>query len=79
MSWVDQLGMGLGNVSVHTSSHGPMPVEFYAERIVERLMYVADNAPEPIKAQAVAYREQMLAIVLAGIKRAIESDRVYRK
>ena len=42
-------------------------------------LVVADSAPEPIRAQAMAFREQMLAVVLAGLMRAIESDRAYRK
>lgn len=68
----------VGQVTVVTSNNGPHPPEYYAERIVDRLMRVSDNAPEPIKAQAFAYREQMMAIVLAGLKRAILSDRAYQ-
>ena len=40
---------------------------------------IGDNAPEPIRDQALAFREQMLTIVLEGIKGAIASDRIYRK
>lgn len=69
--------MSVGSVMVATSSHGGHPPEFFAERIVERLIRVSDTAPEPIRAQAMAYREQMLAIVLDGIRRAITSDRAY--
>ena len=42
-------------------------------------MYVGDQAPQPIRDQAYAFRDQMLAVVLDGLKRAIESDRLYRK
>jgi hypothetical protein len=62
-----------------TTSNGGHSPEFYAERIVARLMVVADTAPEPIRAQALAFRNQMHEVVLAGLKRAIEADRVYRK
>lgn len=75
----DPLGASAGVVTVRTSSNGGMPPEYFAERIVDRLMHVSALAPQPIRDQAVAYREQMLAIVLAGIRRAIESDRAYRK
>jgi len=64
-----------GTVGVVTTNNGGHSPEFYADRIVDRLIYVSDNAPEPIKAQALAYRESMRAIVLDGIKRAILSDR----
>ena len=66
-------------VTVVTSSNGGHPPEYFAERIVDRLIWIGDQAPEPIRQQAWAYREKMLAIVLAGLRRAIESDRVYRK
>ncbi len=79
MSLSSLADIGVGTVSVVTSSNGGHPPEFFAERIVDQLIYVAKNAPEPIRAQALAYREDMLAVVLDGIKRAIASDRVYRK
>jgi hypothetical protein len=69
----------VGTVSVATSSDGGHPVEFFAERIVDRLIAIGDNAPEPIRAQAYAFRDQMLGIVLEGIRQAILSDRAYRK
>ena len=71
--------MAVGNVMVATTVDGGHPPEFFAERIVARLMSVSETAPEPIKAQALAFRDQMHAIVLDGIKRAIASDRAYRK
>ena len=66
-------------VSVVTTSHGGHPPEFFAERIVARLMVIGDQAPEPIRAQAHAFRDRMHAVILDGIKQAIESDRAYRK
>jgi hypothetical protein len=69
----------VGNVRVVTTSNGGLPPEHFAERIVERLIFIGDELPEPIKAQALAYRDSIHAIVLDGIKRAIASDRVYRK
>lgn len=65
----------LGNVWVATSNDGGHGPEFYADRIVDRLISVAETAPEPIKAQALVFKESMRAIVLDGIKRAIASDR----
>ena len=79
MSDGHEVGTGAGIVQVYTTSNGGHPVEFFAERIVAKLIYIGEKAPEPIKAQALAYREQMKAIVLEGLKRAIDSDRAYRK
>jgi hypothetical protein len=75
----DASGPQVGQVTVATSSNGGHPPEFFAERIVARLIHVSETAPDPIKAQALAFREQMFGIVLDGIKRAITSDRAYRK
>ena len=79
MVWTDPVGPQVGQVTVATSNNGGHPPEFFAERIVARLMHISETAPEPIKAQALVFREHMLAIVLDGIKRAIKSDRAYRK
>lgn len=69
----------VGAVTVSTTEHGGHPPEYYAERIVARLIAIGDDAPEPIRAQAYAFRSQMQQIILEGIKRAIESDRVYSR
>lgn len=73
------IGMGIGKVDVVTTKDGGRPPEFFAQRIVDRLIYIGDQAPEPIRAQAHAFRDKMHAVILAGIVQAIESDRVYRK
>lgn len=76
---MSQSTMGVGNVLVATSSNGGHPPEFFADRIVARLISIAETAPEPIRMQAEAYRSQMHAVVLDGIKRAILSDRANLK
>jgi hypothetical protein len=79
MSWTPNNDMAVGTVTVVTTSDGGHPPEFYAQRIVDRLIFVGDQAPEPIRAQALTYKDQIFAIVLAGIQRAIADDRAYRK
>jgi hypothetical protein len=79
MALSDNIGMGIGKVSVVTSTNGGLPPEHFAERIMDKLMYVDDFAPEPIKSQALEYQYIIREIILAGIKAAIESDRAYRK
>jgi hypothetical protein len=69
--------ISVGSVNVVTTSGGGHSLEYFAGRIVERLILVAETAPQPIRDQALAYRERMLAIVLDGLKRARESDRAY--
>jgi hypothetical protein len=69
--------MHAGTVDVVTSSNGGHTIEFFAERIVAKLIHVADGAPPPIRDQALAYRDQMYAVVLDGLRRAVASDRAY--
>jgi hypothetical protein len=69
--------MAVGQVTVATTDNGGHSLEYFAGRIVERLILVAESAPQPIRDQAFAYREQMLVIVLDGLKRAQASDRAY--
>jgi hypothetical protein len=71
-------GILMGHVDVFTSSHGGHPPEFFADRIVEKLILVGDNLPEPIRGQAIAYRDDIRTIVLAGLQAALASDRAYR-
>jgi len=75
--WTNPASMEVGSVTVVTTTGGGHPVEFWAERIVEKLMSISETAPEPIRAQALAYRERMYAVVLNGIKQAIASDRAH--
>ena len=79
MGLFGETGMSVGNVTVVTTTNGGRPPEHFAERIMDKLMYVSDNIPEPLKDQVLSYQHQMHQIILAGIKAAIESDRIYRK
>jgi hypothetical protein len=62
-------------VDVETTTNGGHPPEFWADRCVDRLIHVSDDAPPAIREQAVAYREQLRAVVLLHMQRAIQSDR----
>lgn len=77
MSMSDAVSVSVGNVTVVTTMDGGHPAEFFAERIVDRIIFIGEQAPEPIRSQALAYRDHLLAIVLDGVKRAILSDRAY--
>ena len=79
MRITDSAGAEVGLVTVTTSQDGGHSLEYFAELIVRRLIYVGDGAPEPIKAQALAYQDALYAVVLDGLQRAIASDRAYRK
>ena len=72
--WTDDFSVEIGQVGVVATSNGGHPPEFYAERITDRLIFIGNDVPEPIRVQAYAYREAMRAVVLDGIKKAILSN-----
>jgi hypothetical protein len=78
MAWTPSFDMTPGTVSVVTTQNGGHSPEFFAERIVARLIVISETTPEPLKAQALVFRDSMHALILDGIKRAIASDRAYR-
>lgn len=72
---VENIGTKVGNVFVHTADNGGHPPEFYAERLVERLISISDNAPEPIKAQALQFKNSMYLLILDTLNRSAASER----
>jgi hypothetical protein len=74
MDFPKEMGAGLGIVTVATTSNGGHSPEYYAERLVSRLIHVSDTAPPEIRQQALAFRDQMHALVLVTIKSAILSN-----
>lgn len=67
--------MEVGKFEVHTTTNGGHPAEFYADRLVNRLISVSANAPEPIKAQALLFRDSMYTLTLETIRTAMASER----
>lgn len=62
-----------GNIGVVVSKFGGHPPEFYAERLVEKLIFISKDSPAPIRDQAIAYRQQMYNICLLYVKEAMKS------
>ena len=65
----------LGNVRVETTNMGGHDAAFYAERLVEKLISVGDSLPEPIKAQAIAYKQSIEILAHHVIASAMRSER----
>lgn len=66
---------GLGAFSVVTSSQGGHSPDTVAKLCVDRLISVSDTAPPEIRAQAHAYKAEMLAVVAHYMRMAVEEDR----
>jgi len=67
--------LSVGSVEVKTTNNRGFTPEEVAKLCADRLMLVADDAPPAIKDQALAYKEQMQAVIAVYMKQAIQSDR----
>jgi hypothetical protein len=65
----------IGNVTVTTTENGNLPTEYWAERAVEHIVSVGDNAPPVIAEQARAFRVKVQKTIDYFIKEAIKEDR----
>jgi len=64
----------VGAFSVVTTSDGGHSPEFYAERIVAKIIGISETAPPEIRLQAEAYRDDLIRVVLAGVRGAVLSN-----
>jgi hypothetical protein len=67
--------VALGNIVVQTTMNRGWTPEEIAERALSKIMYVSDNAPDPIRQQAVAYREALRSVLVHYLQEAVRSDR----
>jgi|TARA_A100000172_G_scaffold22726_1_gene13014 hypothetical protein len=65
----------IGSVTVKTTQNQGLSPEYWADRIVEKLVAVSDKADPMVKAQAMAFKEKIHQVVLIYLKQAIASDR----
>ena len=75
MDFEMKFSMPFERFKVKTSNKGGHSPEAIAELCVNKLMSVSDNAPKEIKAQAEAFKSQMLTVVLHYIKMAAKEER----
>jgi hypothetical protein len=65
----------LGSVYVETTSGRGFTAEEWTERLLAKLIHIADTTPPAIKDQAIAFRDAMRPVILYYMKQAINSDR----
>lgn len=66
----------LGQVMVSTTENRGHDVEFWARETTKKILGISAEAEPHIRLQAEAFRNHIYAIILAGMKNAIASDRV---
>lgn len=65
----------IGSVSAVTTSGKGFSVEHWADRALERIVYVAEGSDAIIKDQAMAFKESIRGVLIHYMKNAIKSDR----
>lgn len=68
--------MLVSGVNVSTTSNRGFTPEEIADRCVEKLMHVSEEAPPEVRDQAKAFKERMRVVIAFYMKDAIKNDRV---
>ena len=69
------VSMTVGKVDVLTTNNRGFSVEEAAQRAVDKILYVAKDAPEPIREQAVAFKNTVYGVILYYMQHAVDQDR----
>jgi len=75
MSMTPQVVGGVGSVMVHTTTNRGHSPEELAEMALDKILYIGEEVPEPIRDQALAYREKIRNILVFYMRQAIQSER----
>ena len=67
--------MGEFKVGVQTTSNRGLTPEELATQCADKIVAVSDTAPEPIRAQAHAFKVRVEHLVALYLKQAVQSDR----
>lgn len=65
----------LGNLSVQVTNKRGFTPEELADQALDKILYVGENVHPVIRDQAVAFKEQIRAVLVQYMKKAIVSDR----
>ena len=65
----------LGSVNVFTSENGGLSNDQIAEMLANKIMYVSDEAPEPIRLQAEAFKDKVRNLVQYYVELARKEER----
>jgi hypothetical protein len=70
-----EMKFGWDGVKVRTANNRGHSVEAIAEMCADKVITVSDTAPDVIRAQAEAFKTEILHTVLQYIKMAVKEDR----
>ncbi len=66
---------GVNPVTVETTSHSGFDTQTWADRLLNKIIHVADTAPREIREQAIAFREAIRPAIVYYMDQAVNSDR----
>ena len=70
------LGSGaVGGVNIITSNNGGLSNDQIADMAADKIMYISDDAPEPIKLQAEAFKDKVRNLVQYYVELARREER----
>jgi hypothetical protein len=73
---LDVSGAGsVGGIEVVTSNNKGHSIEEVAQMAADRILYVADEAPSPIRDQAMAFKDTLKQTLIYYMRQAVEQDR----
>jgi hypothetical protein len=62
-------------LKISTTENRGHSVEEIVEMCLDKIIYISDTAPAPIRDQAVAYRDNIRPLLVFYINKAVQSDR----
>tara|TARA_R110000868_G_scaffold201576_1_gene449066 strand:- start:400 stop:687 length:288 start_codon:yes stop_codon:yes gene_type:complete len=70
-----EMKFGWDGVKVRAANNGGYSVEAIAEMCADKVITVSDTAPDVIRAQAEAFKAEILDVIRKHIKMAVKEDR----
>ena len=67
--------VSVGNVAVLTTDNKGHSIEEVAQMATDRILYIADEAPSPIRDQAQAFKNTLKQTLVYYMRQAVEQDR----
>jgi len=66
----------IGDVTVHTTRNRGHSAEELTEMALEKVIRISGDMPEPIRAQVMAYKDNLRDVLLFYMRQAMLSERV---
>jgi hypothetical protein len=67
--------VSVGNIEVLTTDNKGHSIEEVAQMAADRILYIADEAPPPIRDQAQAFKDTLKQTLVYYMRQAVEQDR----